>query len=144
MDGRNITKIVRNMMLYKNKKKKIDLNDTEFELVRYLTKHEDGIYLKDIAAYLNVDKGLVTRMVKKLTSLGYIEVSSDSSDMRKKIIRPLALAYSIKEEAKNEEIEFYAAIFKVLTLEELQTLDELIYKIYLESKKYRKNKFEGI
>ncbi|MGM9971868.1 MAG: MarR family winged helix-turn-helix transcriptional regulator [Anaeroplasmataceae bacterium] len=144
MDGRNITKIVRNMMLYKNKKNNNNLNNNEFELVRYTTKHNEGLSLKDIASYLNVDKALVTRMVKKLASENYIEVLSDSTDLRKKIIKPLNLAYSIKETEKNEEIEFYNAIFKVLTKEELDHLDELIYKVYMESKRYRKIKFEGI
>lgn len=144
MDGRNITKIVRNMMLYKNKKNNSNLNSNEFELVRYSTKHKEGLSLKDIVLYLSVDKALVTRMVKKLASQNYIEVLSDSTDLRKKIIKPLDLAYHIKESEKNEEIEFYNTIFKVLTKEELEILDELIYKVYMESKRYRKIKFEGI
>lgn len=144
MDGRNITKIVRNMMLFKNKQNNNNLNNNEFELVRYSTKHSEGLSLKDIASYLNVDKALVTRMVKKLTLEEYIEVYVDPSDLRRKVIKPLDLAYSIKEEEKNEEILFYNAIFKVLSADELKQLDELIYRVYMESKRYRKNKFEGI
>ncbi len=144
MDGRNITKIVRNMMLYKNKENKSDLNNNEFELVRYTTKHSDGLYAKDIALYLNVDKALVTRMVKRLVKEEYISVFPDPIDSRKKLIKPCQKAYLIKETERNEEIQFYNAIFKVLTKEELLLLDELISKIYLESKRYRKIRFEGI
>ena len=45
METRNITKIVRNMMLYKNKinKEKSSLNETEFEMVRYVTKREQKL-----------------------------------------------------------------------------------------------------
>ncbi len=144
MDGRNITKIVRNMMLYKNKENKSDLNNNEFEFVRYTTKHPDGLYAKDIALYLNVDKALVTRMVHRLVKEEYISVLPDINDCRKKLIKPCQKAYLIKETEKNEEIQFYNAIFKALTSEELEKLDELINKIYLESKRYRKVKFEGI
>ena len=144
MDGRNITKIVRNMMLYKNKKNNYSLNNNEFELVRYSTKHKDGLSLKEMSEYLNVDKGLVTRMVKKLTKEGYIIVLNDELDLRKKIIKPLEKAFTIKLEEKNYEIEFYNKILSILSTEELNTLDILINKVYIESKKYRKNKFEGI
>lgn len=50
METRNITKIVRNMMLYKNKinKEKSSLNETEFEMVRYVTKREQRA-LVDVA-----------------------------------------------------------------------------------------------
>lgn len=86
MDLRNITKITRNMTLYKNtiNRGKEYLNDTEFEMVRYVTKHEERS-LVEVANYLNVDKGLVTRMYKKLVGLGYLEVKSDENDSRKKI-----------------------------------------------------------
>lgn len=144
MDGRNITKIVRNMMLYKNKKNNYSLNNNEFELVRYSTKHKEGLSLKEMSEYLNVDKGLVTRMVKKLTKEGYIIVLNDELDLRKKIIKPLEKAFAIKLEEKNYEIEFYNKILSILSTEELNTLDILINKVYIESKKYRKNKFEGI
>ena len=77
MDLRNITKITRNMTLYKNtiNRGKEYLNDTEFEMVRYVTKHEERS-LVEVANYLNVDKGLVTRMYKKLVGLGYLEVNN--------------------------------------------------------------------
>lgn len=84
MDGRNITKIVRNMMLYKNKQNNEDLNNNEFEFVRYTTKHKEGLSLKDIAYYLNVDKALVSRMVKKLVLEKYIILEADLNDLRKK------------------------------------------------------------
>ena len=42
MDIRNLTKIVRNMMLYKNSADKnlLALNENEFEMLRYITKRE--------------------------------------------------------------------------------------------------------
>ncbi len=145
METRNITKIVRNMMLYKNKinKEKSFLNETEFEMVRYVTKREQRA-LVDVANYLNVDKGLVTRMSKKLVKLGYIEILSDEKDSRKKLLKATAKAKEIKGEVANEEIEFYNACLKVLSKEEVEQFDNLVEKVYIESKRLRKTGFEGI
>ena len=137
MDLRNITKITRNMTLYKNtiNRGKEYLNDTEFEMVRYVTKREKRS-LVEVANYLNVDKGLVTRMYKKLVGLGYLEVKSDENDSRKKILVATPKAKEIKDEIATEE--------KNLSLEEINQLDALIEKVYLESKKLRKNGFKGV
>ena len=145
MDLRNITKITRNMTLYKNtiNRGKEYLNDTEFEMVRYVTKHEERS-LVEVANYLNVDKGLVTRMYKKLVGLGYLEVKSDENDSRKKILVATPKAKEIKDEIATEEIDFYNACVKNLSLEEINQLDALIEKVYLESKKLRKKGFKGV
>lgn len=145
MNERNITKIVRNMSLYKNKRNKGQnlLNDTEFEMVRYLTKRE-GLSQSDLASYLNVDKALITRMTKKLELAGYITISVDAADGRKRILSATAKAHELKQVVANEEIEFYNACFRVLTPQEQESLSQLIEKVYLESKRLRKNKFEGV
>lgn len=145
MDLRNITKIVRNMTLYKNSvnKEKEYLNETEYEMVRYITKRNYRSQV-EVANYLNVDKGLVTRMCKKLVNLGYLEVKSDPLDSRKKILSTTSKASLLKDERTKEEIEFYNACIKNLNDEEKKQLDYLIEKVYIESKKLRKNGFKGI
>lgn len=145
MDSRNITKIVRNMMLYKNKKNKgkVFLNDSEFEMVRYLTK-KGGLSLVDLSMYLNVDKSLVTRMSRKLLKLGYIEIIDDTNDKRKKILVATKKAKEIKQEVANEEIVFYNTCLKVLSNEEAIEFDKLVNKVYLESKRLRKSGFKDV
>ena len=145
MDSRNITKIVRNMMLYKNKKNKgkVFLNDSEFEMVRYLTK-KGGLSLVDLSMYLNVDKSLVTRMSRKLLKLGYIEIINDTNDRRKKILVATKKAKEIKQEVANEEIVFYNTCLKVLSNEEATEFDKLVNKVYLESKRLRKSGFKDV
>lgn len=146
MELRNITKIVRNMMLYKNKinnKGKDCLNETEFEMVRYVTKREQRS-LVEVATYLNVDKGLVTRMCKKLVDLGYIELKNDPNDSRKKIVFATNKAKEIKDEVASEEVDFYNACINNLTDEEKEQFNSLIEKVYIESKKLRKNGFKGV
>ena len=145
MDCRNITKIVRNMMLYKNSinKEKDYFNDSEFEMLRYIVK-KDGISLVDLATYLNVDKSLITRMSKKLLKLGYIEILDDTKDKRKKILVATNKARAIKQEVANEEVVFYNACLKVLSNEELAMFDKLVNKVYLESKRLRKCGFKDV
>ncbi len=145
MDCRNITKIVRNMMLYKNSinKEKDYFNDSEFEMLRYIVK-KDGISLVDLATYLNVDKSLITRMSKKLLKLGYIEILDDTKDKRKKILVATNKARAIKQEVANEEVVFYNACLKVLSDEELAMFDKLVNKVYLESKRLRKSGFKDV
>lgn len=145
MECRNITKIVRNMMLYKNSinKEKDYFNDSEFEMLRYIVK-KDGISLVDLATYLNVDKSLITRMSKKLLKLGYIEILDDTNDKRKKILVATNKAKAIKQEVANEEVIFYNACLKVLNDEELAMFDKLVNKVYLESKRLRKSGFKDV
>lgn len=145
MDTRNITKIVRNMGLYKRKisKGKEDLNETEFEMIRYVTKREKRSF-KEISDYLNVDKGLVTRMSKKLNKSGYLLIENDSIDKRKKYLIATPKAYLLKETNEINEYDFYDACLKVLSAEEKETFSNLLDKIYLESKRLRKTSFEGI
>ena len=132
-------------MLYKNKKNKgkVFLNDSEFEMVRYLTK-KGGLSLVDLSMYLNVDKSLVTRMSRKLLKLGYIEIINDTNDRRKKILVATKKAKEIKQEVANEEIVFYNTCLKVLSNEEATEFDKLVNKVYLESKRLRKSGFKDV
>lgn len=145
MEAREITKIVRNMMLYKNKinKEKINLNETEFEMIRYISKREYRTFT-EVKDYLNVDKGLVTRMSKKLSELGYLKIESDINDLRKKLLYPTNKALEIKNEVYDEEVLFYNACLSVLTEEEKNHFLMLVDKVYLESKRLRKNGFEDL
>lgn len=145
MDIRNLTKIVRNMMLYKNSADKnlLALNENEFEMLRYITKREYRS-LKEITDYLNVDKSLVTRMCKKLIKLDYITIEDDPSDSRKKLLKATKKTFEIKNDMFDREYEFYNSCLKVLTPEEKENFSHLIDKVYIESKRLRKNKFQGV
>lgn len=145
MEYRNITKIVRNMNLYKNKvnKGKLELNETEYEMLRYITKRDYRTCL-EIAEYLNVDKGLVTRMSKKLETFGYIKIETDSSDARKKRLIALPKAFSIKNDIENEEIKFYEEALSVLSEEEKKVYLELTEKVYVKTKTLRKSGFKNL
>lgn len=139
MDSREITKIVRNMNLYKNSinKKQLELNDTEYEMLRYITKR-DSRSLIEVSSYLNVDKALVTRMSKKLERLGYVTITTNDIDSRKKLLKCTEKALEIKNEVVNEEVFFYEKCLEVLSKEEKENFLTLLEKVYLVSKKFRK------
>ncbi len=145
MEVRNLTKIVRNMNLYKNSisKSKYYLNETEYELIRYCSKREYRT-LKEISEYLNCDKSLVTRMSKKLEKEGYLIIKGDEKDSRKKNVSVTLKSKKLKEEVVDEEERFYKQCLKVLNEDEINTLDALINKVYKESKRLRKSNFEDL
>ena len=122
MDIRNLTKIVRNMMLYKNSADKnlLALNENEFEMLRYITKS------------------------KKLLKLDYITIEDDPSDSRKKLLKATKKTFEIKNDMFDREYEFYNSCLKILTPEEKENFSHLIDKVYIESKRLRKNKFQGV
>lgn len=144
MGLRNITKIVRNMNLYKNRVKNINLNDNELEIARYLTKHKEGLSQNELASYLCVDKALVTRMIRHLEKEGYVNIFPNTYDARKKIIKTTSKADELKLFVRDEELEFYNAIISVLDESEKEKLNILIEKIYIESKRLRKTNFEDL
>lgn len=140
MDVREITKVVRNMNLYKNSvnKKSMELNETEYEMLRFITKRESRSFA-EVSNYLNVDKGLVTRMSKKLSELEYVRIESDPTDSRRKMLIATDKALKLKDEVVNEEVFFYDKCLEALTDKEKKEFLNLVEKVYLESKKYRKN-----
>ena len=147
MEVRNLTKIVRNMSLYKNsyaKSNSLDeLNDTEFEMIRYVSKR-DKRSLSEVCVYLNVDKGLITRMSKKLENLGYIKIIKDENDLRKKYVVALDKALNLKDLRCNLELKFYDACTSILNDNEKEIFISLLDKVYLESKRLRKTNFEDL
>ncbi len=144
MEFREINKIVRNLNLYKNKvSKNHELNDTEFELVRYISKREYR-QMNEVAEYLNVDKALVTRMSRKLESLGYIEILEDQSDKRKKLLKCLDKGFKIKDTMFEVENKYFEYVTSILSDEEKAEFLKYVNKVYLKSKAFRKANFTGI
>ena len=133
---RMLSKVVRNMKLKSSKNN--NLNDSEYESLRYIIKHNDCI-ASDIKDYLNVDKALLTRIVKKLETEGYITVASSEEDKRKKLLRATSKGFDYKRNIQNFEIEYYENLFKDISLEEQNMFFNTLEKIYLESKRIRKS-----
>lgn len=136
---RMLTKIVRNMKIEKAKSE-TELNDNEAEALRIIIKHP-GYISNDIANYLNVDKGLVTRILQKLLKLDLITFK-EGTDRRKKHIYPTEKAKEYKLKVQNFEINYYQELLKDISPLEQETFFLTLEKIYVESKKIRKQKRE--
>lgn len=83
-------------------------------------------------------------MCKKLLKLDYITIEDDPSDSRKKLLKATKKTFEIKNDMFDREYEFYNSCLKVLTPEEKENFSHLIDKVYIESKRLRKNKFQGV
>lgn len=134
---RMLTKIVRNMKIEKAKNES-GLNDNESEALRSIVKHP-GYISNDIASDLNVDKGLVTRILQKLFKLDLITFQ-EGLDRRKKHIYPTKKAQEYKLYSQNFEIKYYQELFKNISFSEQETFFLTLEKLYIESKKIRKQK----
>ena len=68
-------------------------------------------------------------------------MTNDQKEKYKEIMKKhyKNLTYDIKDEVVNEEVFFYDKCLEVLTDKEKKEFLNLVEKVYLESKKYRKN-----
>ncbi len=132
---RYLTKIVRNMRLEKIREGDL-LNENEREALRYITKH-DNLILNDLVWYLNVNKALVTRICKKLASLGLISMT-EGIDKRTKFLNATDEGRSYKESIQSFEIKYYESLFKNINKDELEIFFNVLEKVYIESKRIRK------
>lgn len=111
----------------------MELNETEYEMLRFITKRESRSFA-EVSNYLNVDKGLVTRMSKKLSELEYVRIESDPTDSRRKMLIATDKALKLNDEVVNEEVFFYDKCLEALTDKEKKEFLNLVEKVYLESK----------
>ncbi len=139
MDERNryITKISRNLELYKRKRVDIKLNSS-MELVLHVIRHNNGITQEKVGKILGLDKGLITRIIKCLIEEEFIYKIKSDKDKRAYLLFPLDKARLIKDEVVNLESEYYDLIFEVLDNNEKEIFLSLLEKVYLRSKEIRK------
>lgn len=141
---RQITKIYRNMVLYRNHQNsgKI-INYNEFETLRFINKHPNSTH-KDIVSYLGVDKSLITRIIKSLIEKEYIVQHEDANDKRQKRYQISERGQALKYDEVNAELHFYQKCLESLSEDEQDIFLKLLTKVYQTSKSYRKNNFKGL
>lgn len=139
MDERNryITKISRNLELYKRKEINTSLNSSS-ELVLHVIRHNEGITQDGVGKILGLDKGLIARIVKSLIEEELIYKIKSDKDKRAYLLYPLEKAQLIKDEVVNIEDKYYDLIFEVLNDNEREVFLSLLEKIYIRSKEIRK------
>lgn len=134
---RYITKIARNLELYKRKNIKNDMNYST-ELTLHLIRHNKGITAEEISRALCLDKALITRIIKKLIDEALVVREVNEDDKRSFKLYPTKKCEELKKEIVNYEEEYYKMVLSVLTEEELETFLNLLEKVYIRSKDIRK------
>lgn len=134
---RYITKIARNLELYKRKNIKNDMNYS-MELTLHIIRHNHGITQEEVSESLSLDKALITRIVKKLIDDGLVVREVHPKDKRAYMLFPTPKAEELKKEIVNYEEEYYKMVLSVLSVSEEELFLNLLEKVYIKSKLIRK------
>lgn len=140
MDERHryITKISRNLDLYKRKNKEMDDFSSSEEMSLHLIRHNKGISQERLSKLLGLDKALITRIVKKLIDQGLVDRKRSQKDKRAYELYPTDKAESFKKDIVDLEDNYYRSVFSVFSDEEKEQFLSLLTKVYTKSKQIRK------
>ena len=131
--GRYISIFDRLMKMY------YDRGLSEFEIgwgqqfyVEYLFDHP-GATSQEMAECIRVDKATLTKMIKKLTEVGYIQISGDERDRRVKHLYLTEKAMPAAQKIKSIHAEFYSTLSAGVPTADLalteQTLQRMVENI---------------
>lgn len=111
---------------YKPFLEKIDLTYTQYIAMMVLWDKK-VISVKDLGAYLYLDSGTLTPLLKRLEAKGYVKRMRSKDDERIVNIHLSQEGLKLKEKALNIPVQMVACIN--LTQEEATSLYKLLYKI---------------
>ncbi len=119
-----------------------DITPTQGYMLRYLLQRKgDELYATDIHGVFGISKASISAVLKKLKEKGYLEMSADEKDDRKKKIILTQKAYLA--ECRIQEIirQENARLCRGMTKQELEALDRGL-KIMLVNMKQEKEILE--
>lgn len=93
--------------------------------VEYIFDHP-GASPQEMAEVIRVDKATLTKIIKKLTQIGYITVVPDEKDRRVKHLYLTEKAVPAAKQIKQIHGEFYAALSQGLSREELSAAEQTL------------------
>lgn len=131
--GRYVSIFDRLMKMY------YDRGLSEFEIgwgqqfyVEYLFDHP-GATSQEMAECIRVDKATLTKMIKKLTEVGYIQAIGDERDRRVKHLYLTEKAIPAAQQIKSIHAEFYRTLHAGVSAEDVvlteQTLQRMVENI---------------
>ena len=85
--------------------------------------------MKELAEYIDRDKSTVTYLINKLTQLGYVEKKPGIRDRRKSLISLTRKGRELREDIIEISEKLLARVFKSLSNEERDVLNELLARI---------------
>lgn len=125
---RNIGKITRSLQIKSNKQfQTVGLGNNSFiYLIRVCEK--PGMFLGEVADKLSIDRTTAFRTIKRLVDTNYLRLEVDSTDGRLRRVFPTDKAKKIYPELHSFEKDSSEKLLSNLTLEEQQTLFQLLEK----------------
>jgi len=135
--GRLIARIHRGIYHYvSGRLKNCDLDVGQFFFLRYILLHE-GITQDQIARGILLDKATVSKGLKRLSDLGYVEKKVNPDDKREYRIFATDKARGFLPEIESIYIEVHNKLYRRFSeqqIKELESLLEIVYKNFEQQK----------
>ena len=93
--------------------------------VEYLREHP-GATSQEMAERFRVDKATLTKIIKKLTEVGYIRVSGDEQDRRVKHLYLTDKAVPAARRIRQIHQDFYETVSQGMAPEELEAVEQAL------------------
>lgn len=122
--AKNISILERVMKVYYNRSlEEYDIGWGQQYFIEYLAEHP-GATPQELTSQFHVDKATVTKLMKKLTSLGYINIILDNSDKRIRHIYLQDSLLTLVEKIKQVHKDFYYDLTMGIEEEQIESLEE--------------------
>lgn len=89
-----------------------------------------GMFLAELADHLSIDRTTSFRSVKKLISLGYVQLENDPTNQKIKRVFPSQMALDLYPELHAYETELSERLLQALTATEKKQLENLMQKLH--------------
>lgn len=99
-----------------------------------LLKKQEEYYMTDICTELNLAKATVSVMVKGLRNYGYLNITADPEDERKRKIVLSKKAFQVQEELEKRLEDSGERMFRGITEEEWKNLEKTLDKMIINLK----------
>lgn len=127
--GRSISIIDRLMKMYYNHALEgFGIGWGQQFYVEYLYDHP-GASAQEMAKYIRVDKATLTKVILKLSQLGYLEIAVDDKDKRIRHLYLTEQALPAAHRIKEVHASFYETFRKEIPLEELEQAERVLDQI---------------
>ena len=128
--GRLIARIHRGIYHYvSGRLKNCDLDVGQFFFLRYILLHE-GITQDQIARGILLDKATVSKGLKRLSDLGYVEKKTNPDDKREYRIFATDKARGFLPEIESIYKEVHNKLYRRLNAQQIEQLQSLLETVY--------------
>lgn len=127
--GRSISIIDRLMKMYYNRAlEDFGIGWGQQFYVEYLYDHP-GASAQEIVECIRVDKATLTKVVRKLSQIGFLEIVTDTEDKRIKHLYLTEQAIPAARRIKDVHASFYETFSRNIPMEELEQTEQVLEKI---------------